>query len=148
LFITCLLSLIVLGSTVAFNALLSLTTLGFYFSYAVVIVVFVIRRFHRTNVLQFGPWRLGKFGLFVNLVAIAYCIFLIVFLPFPTELPVTGQNMNYASPVFLVVMGFAIIYYILWGRKYYVGPEMMRDGVVTSGEDEAGRIDTGFGRKL
>jgi choline transport protein len=79
---------------------------------------------------------MGKFGLFVNLVAIAYCGFLVVFLPFPTLLPVTGQNMNYASPVFLAVMGFSIVYYFLWGRKYYLGPNVTRDVIVSSGSND------------
>lgn len=121
--------------------------MGFYFSYGVVILVFAIRRFHPTNTIQFGPWRLGKFGLLVNLVAIAYCLFLVVFLPFPTVLPVTAQNMNYASPVFLGVIGFSFVYYFIRGKKVYLGPDMIRDGFVIPGSDEDRGADNGFGRK-
>ncbi len=120
---TTLLSLINIGSSTAFNALISLTTLGFYFSYALPILLFAIRRFDSTNrPIAFGPWSMGRLGLPVNLLAIAFCVFLIVFLPFPAQLPVTRENMNYASPVFVAVMLCALANYVLRVRKTFVGP--------------------------
>ncbi|KIW68325.1 hypothetical protein PV04_04278 [Phialophora macrospora] len=117
-----LLSLINIGSTTAFNALISLTTLGFYFSYAIPTVMFAIRRYNVSNPIVFGPWTMGKFGLAVNILAVAFCIFLIIFLPFPPFLPVTGENMNYASPVFGAVMILATLNYVLRARKKFTGP--------------------------
>ncbi|KAK4947424.1 hypothetical protein LTR10_013792 [Elasticomyces elasticus] len=117
-----LLTLINIGSTAAFNALISLTTLGFYFSYAIPILMFAIRRYSTRNPIVFGPWTLGKFGIVSNVLAIAFCVFLIIFLPFPSELPVTGQNMNYASPVFGAVMIFAVANYFIRARKRFTGP--------------------------
>ena len=120
---TTLLSLINIGSSTAFNALISLTTLGFYFSYALPILMFAIRRFDATNrPLTFGPWSMGRLGLPVNVLALAFCVFLIIFLPFPAMLPVTRENMNYASPVFVTVMVFALVNYVLIARKTFVGP--------------------------
>jgi len=130
-----LLSLINIGSTAAFNALISLSTLGFYFSYAIPISMFAIRRHSKSNPIRFGPWTMGKVGEVVNILAIAFCIFLIIFLPFPSVLPVTGENMNYASPVFVFVMGFAIINYFVRGRKRFVGP-IREVGIETSSEAE------------
>jgi choline transport protein len=117
-----LLSLINIGSTTAFNALISLTTLGFYFSYAIPTTLFAIRRFNRLDPINFGPWKMGKIGLPVNILAVAFCVFLIIFLPFPPMLPVTGLNMNYASPVFIAVMLFAVINYFVRARKRFTGP--------------------------
>ena len=117
-----LLSLINIGSSTAFNALISLTTLGFYFSYAIPILMFAIRRFSASNPIVFGPWKLGKLGLVVNIIAITFCIFLIIFLPFPAVLPVTGTNMNYASPVFIFVMLCAAVNYVVRARHRFVGP--------------------------
>lgn len=119
---TCLLVLINIGSTTAFNAILSLTTLGLYFSYGIPILIFAIRRFNRSDPIQFGPWSLGRYGLPLNIVAICFCIFLIIFLPFPSTIPVTAQNMNYSSTVFGGIMIIAIIYYVIRGRKHFVGP--------------------------
>ncbi|KIW12030.1 hypothetical protein PV08_09304 [Exophiala spinifera] len=117
-----LLSLINIGSTTAFNALISLTTLGFYFSYAIPTLMFAIRRFSSSNPIRFGPWTLGRFGLTVNIIAIIFCIFLIIFLPFPPMLPVTSQNMNYASPVFVGVMVLAFLNYHIRARHRFTGP--------------------------
>jgi hypothetical protein len=58
----------------------------------------------------------------MNVLAIAFCIFLIIFLPFPPVLPVTGTNMNYASPVFIAVMLFAIVNYYVRARRRFTGP--------------------------
>lgn len=120
--VTSLLSLINIGSTTAFNALISLATIGFYFSYGIPILMFAIRRFSSERPIVFGPWSMGRLGLPVNVLAILFCIFLIIFLPFPPILPVNGVNMNYAAPVFIFVMGFAAIDYIVRGRHHYVGP--------------------------
>lgn len=129
-----LLSLINIGSTTAFNALISLTTLGFYFSYAIPTTMFAIRRFSVTNPINFGPWTMGRFGLVINILTLAFCLFLIIFLPFPPVLPVTGENMNYASPVFGGVMILAVLNYFLRARKRFKGPikEIMSE---TSSED-------------
>ena len=84
--------------------------------------MFAIRRFDTSNPIGFGPWKLRKIGLPVNILAIAFCIFLIIFLPFPAVLPVNGTNMNYASPVFIFVMLCAAVNYVLRARHRFVGP--------------------------
>ena len=84
--------------------------------------MFAIRRFDKNRPIEFGPWQMGKIGFTVNVLAIAFCIFLIIFLPFPPELPVTDVNMNYASVVFIGVMAYAILDYFIRGRGKYVGP--------------------------
>jgi choline transport protein len=117
-----LLSLINIASSTAFNGLVSLASLGFYFSYAIPILMFTIRRVDSANPINFGPWTMGKIGLIVNTLAIAFCVFLIVILPFPAVLPVTSTNMNYASPLFIAVMLFALVNYSLRTRKRFVGP--------------------------
>ncbi|KAK5056772.1 hypothetical protein LTR84_012304 [Exophiala bonariae] len=117
-----LLSRINIGSTTAFNALISLTTLGFYFSCTIPTILFAIRRFNRPNPIDYRPWTMGKIGLAVNILAATFCVVLIIFLPFPPVLPVTGVNMNYASPVFVAVMVFAVINYVVRARKRFTGP--------------------------
>ena len=119
--LTVLLSLINIGSTTAFNALISLATFALYISYGFPIVLLVIRRFRGQNI-EFGPWSMGRFGLFTNLVAIAFCTFLTIFLPFPTIIPVTAQNMNWAVVVFAAVMLFAVTNWYVVGKTRFVGP--------------------------
>lgn len=84
--------------------------------------MFLIRRFSYERPIEFGPWNMGKLGMAVNILALAFCTFLIIFLPFPTVLPVTAQNMNYASVVFIGVIVFALVDWVIRGRKRYTGP--------------------------
>jgi choline transport protein len=81
-----------------------------------------IRRFNHKRPIEFGPWNLGKLGIVVNILAMAFCLFLIIFLPFPTILPVTAQNMNYASVVFIGAALFSLVDWVVRGRKRYTGP--------------------------
>lgn len=117
-----LLSLINIGSSAAFNAILSLSAIALYFSYLVPIVFLVIKRFRAPHEIHWGPFRLGKWGLPVNLFAIVWAVYLIIFLPFPSTLPVTKENMNYAAPVFLGVVFFAIVDWCFRGRFKWDGP--------------------------
>ena len=84
--------------------------------------MFFIRRFSTERPIEFGPWNLGKLGIAINILAIAFCLFLVVFLPFPTSLPVTALNMNYASVVFAGVILFSLVDWFVRGRKRYTGP--------------------------
>jgi len=84
--------------------------------------MFALRRFNSSNPIVFGPWSLGRLGLPCNLLSIAFCIFLVIFLPFPPNLPVTAQNMNYASVVFGAVIVFSLVDWIIRGRRRFTGP--------------------------
>ena len=40
----------------------------------------------------------------------------------PSELPVTANNMNYTALVTVTVVAFSVAYYCLWARRIYTGP--------------------------
>lgn len=65
---------------------------------------------------------MGKFGLTINILSLAFCTFLIIFLPFPSILPVTAQNVTYASVILIGVVAFAVDVWFIRGRKRFVGP--------------------------
>lgn len=118
-----LLSFINIGSTTALAAILALTTSSLYISYLIPIILLVIRRFHRTSEpIHWGPWNLGRWGLAINLYAIAFGTFVVIFVPFPPELPVTAVNMNYAGPVFLGLCVLLCLDWIVRGRRHFTGP--------------------------
>lgn len=117
-----LLSLINIGSSAAFNAILSLSAIALYFSYLVPIVFLVIKRFRAPHEIPWGPFHLGKWGFPINLSAIVWAVYILIFLPFPSTLPVTKENMNYASPVFAGVVLFAVVDWCFRGRFKWNGP--------------------------
>lgn len=70
---TCLLSLINIGSTSIFNAIVSLTVAGFFGSYLIPFTLLLYTRITRPATLIPGPWSLGRYGVFVNAFTIVWC---------------------------------------------------------------------------
>jgi choline transport protein len=121
--VTVLLSLINIGSTTAFNAILSLSTLALYVSYLIPITLVALKRLrHDTHDMAWGPFHLGRWGLPINVFGIIYAVYVSIFLPFPPTQPVTWVNMNYAGPVLGAVLVFGAFDWFVRGRKHFHGP--------------------------
>lgn len=88
-----LLSPINIGSSIALNAILSLSTLALYVSYLIPISLLIMKRL-RGERLEFGPFSLGRLGIWINGYSTLYGIFIVIFLPFPAATPFTATSMN------------------------------------------------------
>jgi len=99
----------------------ALTTSSLYISYLIPIILLVMKRF-RKEPITFGPWTLGRWGMPVNLFAIVFGIFVCIFVPFPTILPVTAENMNYCGPVFVGLIILLMFDWMVRGRVKFTGP--------------------------
>jgi choline transport protein len=119
--ITCLLSLINIGSTVAFNAISSSATVSLLSTYIISISCLVLKRV-RGQPLPPHRWTLGKAGLLINLGALAYLLTIWIFLFFPIAIPVDAATMNWNSLIYGATILFAVVYYFVYGRKTYVPP--------------------------
>lgn len=123
-----------MGSSAAFNAIVSLTTAGLFLSYEIAIVLIVIKKIKR-DPIAYGPWTLGPFGLIVNIASICFLTITVFFSFFPTALPVVPSNMNWSIVVFSGELIIGLIWYAVYGRKVYHGPivefgvTVMDDGV-------------------
>ena len=135
-----LLSLINIGSSIALNAILSLSTLALYFSYLIPISLLVMKRLRKESI-PFGPWRLGRFGLWINLYAIAFGTFIVIFLPWPSATPVNAASMNYAGPVFGGLCLIALLDWIFRGRHYYSGPTREDTVHVVDAKETTGSVE-------
>jgi choline transport protein len=124
--INALLGLINIGSSVAFNAIVSLVVAGFLSSYLIPIVIMIFKRIWREPI-AFGPWNLGRWGLAINIYAAAYTIITLVFSFFPPSVPVTAVTMNWSCVVYGGVVILGIIFYVVHGHKNYVGPRTEMD---------------------
>jgi choline transport protein len=118
------LALINIGSSTAFNALISLPALGLYVSYFFPILFLFIRRFSRSHPtpIPWGPFKLGMWGAPVNFAAMCYIIFVVIWMPMPTTLPVTKDNFNYAGPILGGVILLAALDWCISGRKRFQVP--------------------------
>ncbi|KAK5170645.1 uncharacterized protein LTR77_005234 [Saxophila tyrrhenica] len=119
--INALLGLINIGSSVAFNAIVSLVVSAYLSSYFIPIALMIRKRL-RHEPIRFGPWNLGRWGLPVNCVAAVYTLVTVVFTFFPPSVPVDAQTMNYSCAVYGGVVVLGLVYYVLRGHKFYVGP--------------------------
>lgn len=119
--ICCLLALINIASATAFNALISLPTIALYISYGIPILFMMIRKLQNRHPV-YGPFKLGRWGIPINMFSLAYIIYILVFLPFPTILPVTAVNINYAGPLVGAVILIAIGDWYVTGKKRFRVP--------------------------
>jgi amino acid transporter len=122
-----LLGLIYFGAPVAFNAFSGVGVICLTLSYAIPILISLIRG--RRQVKE-GAFHLGAFGTFCNVVAIAWSALAIPLFSMPTFLPVTPQTMNYASVVFAGFFFIATLWYFVWGKKNYEGPPTHEEAVL------------------
>jgi len=119
--ITTLLSLINIGSTVAFEAIGSLAVSALLGTYIISFICLILRRI-RGEPLPPRRWTLGRFGIFVNIGALLYLVMVWVFIFFPVAIPVTPSSMNWNAVMFGGTMIFAVFYYLLIGRRTYTAP--------------------------
>ncbi|KAL6704953.1 hypothetical protein ACN47E_007498 [Coniothyrium glycines] len=118
--VTCL-SLIYIASATAFNALISLQAFALHISYFFPILFILLRKL-RGPPPPYGPFKMGAIGVPVNVFALCYLVFVVLWMPFPQLLPVTKDNMNYAGPIFTAVVIGALAHWFIRGRKTFKMP--------------------------
>ncbi|KAK4779475.1 hypothetical protein SAY87_015581 [Trapa incisa] len=108
-----------LGSYVAFQAMVSIATIGLYIAYAIPIVF-------RVTLAQKsfapGPFNLGRFGILVGWIAVIWVATISVLFSLPVAYPITRENLNY-TPV--AVGGLLILTVSSWvfsARHWFKGP--------------------------
>jgi choline transport protein len=124
-FINFILSLINIGSSVAYNAIISLCTLGIMASYILPISFFLLKKLNGTSI-EYGPFRLGRWGIPINAIAICFATFEVIWTPWPPMPDVTAETMNYAGPVFIVIIIGSLADWLFSGRKRFNLPVPQR----------------------
>ena len=118
-FIVMCLACLNIGSIAAFGAFIALSTFALFTSYVIAIACMLRARLQ--NKVEYGGWTLGRLGVPVNVFALIYTAYMMIFLVFPAFLPVTGTNMNYALPIFASVVFVALGLWFGWARNNWVG---------------------------
>lgn len=108
-----------IGSYAALGAFISLASLALFTSYAIAIGCMLRARL--MNIVQHGEWSLGSYGIPVNIFALIYTGWMMVVFCFPQYVPVTGENFNYALPIFAFVVIVALILWFARARKHWPG---------------------------
>ncbi|EGP88117.1 unnamed protein product [Zymoseptoria tritici ST99CH_1A5] len=119
---TSLLSLINLGSLVAFNAILSIGVVALLTSYITSIGCILLKRIRGEELLP-RRWSLGvPLGWISNVVGFVYVVLAFVMAFFPLYNNPTAEQMNWASAVYGGVGIVATAYYVGWARHIYIPP--------------------------
>ncbi|KAH6957862.1 amino acid/polyamine transporter I [Ilyonectria sp. MPI-CAGE-AT-0026] len=113
------LALVYFGSSAAFNAFSGVGVVCLTTSYTIPIAINLLTGRKK---IKNARVNLGPFGLFSNVVAVAWALFVIPLFCMPSALPVSETTMNYASVVFVGATVISGVWYWVWGRKNYAGP--------------------------
>lgn len=130
-----LLTLLNIGSDtyIALGAITSLSSMAMYLSYAMILSVVLYARL--TSEIQLGPWNWGKQGTIINVVALVYTLYVLIWFPFPQDLPVDASTMNYCGPVLGAVLVFAISFWFV-RKSVWQGPNRAIAALVLRDEDQ------------
>ncbi|KAF7588850.1 hypothetical protein BBP40_005097 [Aspergillus hancockii] len=114
--------LIFLGSSSAFNAIISSSVVMLDIAYGVPIAVNCLRG---RNMLPERSFVLSNTaGWIANLISLAYISLTTVLFLFPPGIPVTGSSMNYCVAAFGIIFIVSGFQWIVDGRKNFTGPRV------------------------
>lgn len=127
--IVCLLSLVNLGSSVAFNAIVSLGVAALLSSYIISIACLRLKRW-RHEPLPPARWSMGRAAPHVETFAILFLAITLIFSFFPLTRVVTLETMNWSSIMYAGVVLIALVYYFAYAKNIYTGPVALVKPVV------------------
>jgi choline transport protein len=121
LFSTSVLCLIIIGSSIAFNIIISLGNAAMFSSNIIVIGCMIRKRLVGEPLLP-ARFSLGRAGLWVNLISMSYLFLGSVFVLFPSVPNPSLIAMNWSVLIFGALVIFSMVYYYFHGRHNYEGP--------------------------
>ena len=123
-----LLSCIYIGSPVAFYAISSLGAIAYGQCYVFSVGCLLWRKIRHPETLPKSDFSLGKWGIPVNVAAIAFSFWTFFWSAWPQTYPFTPEGFNWASVIFIAVIVTSLIYYEACGKKKYFGPVVLVEG--------------------
>ncbi|KAF5857418.1 hypothetical protein ETB97_005803 [Aspergillus alliaceus] len=114
--------LIFLGSSSAFNAIVSSSVVALDLSYAMPIAVNCLRG---RKTLPDRKFKIPNgVGWAIDIVSLTYIALTTVLFLFPPSRPVTGSSMNYCIVAFAIIVIVSVVQWIVDGRKNFTGPRV------------------------
>ncbi|KAL6817113.1 amino acid transporter [Trichoderma sp. SZMC 28015] len=114
-----------LGSTAAFNSLVGVFSLMQMISFAIPAALLIYRRRSEKVLPRKRAFKVPEvLGWACNIGTVIAAVIETVFFTFPSVLPVTGSNMNYAVVVLAVIAIVMVVNWIVFAKKHYQGPRI------------------------
>ena len=105
----------------AFFAIVSIGTVGLYIAYALPVFL----RLRAGDDFVPGPWNLGRWGKPVGGHRRGVGAFITILFFAPAFYPWnTLVNFNWAGPLFLLLMGVILLWWIVSAHKWFTGPKV------------------------
>ncbi|CAF2090867.1 unnamed protein product [Brassica rapa subsp. narinosa] len=108
-----------LGSIVAFQAMVSIATIGLYIAYA--IPIFLRVTLSRKTFVA-GPFSLGRYGKVVGWVAVIWVATISVLFSLPVAYPITAETLNYTPVAVAGLLAIILSYWLISARHWFTGP--------------------------
>jgi choline transport protein len=125
---TIVMSLIYIGSPIAFNAIISLAIVALMATYAISIACVLWRRIALPQTLPPVYWSLGKWGVPVNSIALTYAVYAFFWAFWPIYWHPNAEEFNWAVVIFFGVMLISAVNWVFSARKKYTGPVATCEG--------------------
>ncbi|XP_077219842.1 bidirectional amino acid transporter 1 isoform X3 [Tasmannia lanceolata] len=108
-----------LGSQVAFQAMVSIATIGLYIAYA--LPIFFRVTLARKSFVP-GPFSLGRYGVIVGWIAVLWVATISVLFSLPVAYPITKNSLNYTPVAVGGLLILTVSSWILSARHWFKGP--------------------------
>ncbi|KAJ9140807.1 hypothetical protein P3X46_031407 [Hevea brasiliensis] len=118
-FISFCMALTYLGSTVAFQAMVSIATIGLYVAYALPIFFRVTLA---SKSFTPGPFNLGRYGVLVGWIAVLWVVTISILFSLPVAYPITNETLNYTPVAVGGLLILTVSSWILSARHWFKGP--------------------------
>ncbi|KAL1303035.1 hypothetical protein AAFC00_003347 [Neodothiora populina] len=126
LFFTCgvtiVLIMINIGSSTAFNALVSLNVATLMISYVLSMGSLIWTRVTKPDLLPRARWSLGRYGIYINIIAVLYAVFVMFWSFWPESTPTDAPDFNWSSVIFVGVVVLSLLDYFVRGKRNYIAP--------------------------
>ncbi|XP_038701077.1 amino-acid permease BAT1-like isoform X2 [Tripterygium wilfordii] len=108
-----------LGSLVAFQAMVSIATIGLYIAYA--LPIFFRVTLARKSFVP-GPFNLGRYGILVGWIAVLWVLTISILFSLPVAYPITQETLNYTPVAVGGILVLIVSSWIFGARHWFTGP--------------------------
>ncbi|KAJ5634654.1 hypothetical protein N7528_002496 [Penicillium herquei] len=111
------------GTTTGFETVISISTEGFYLSYAMALGSRLLGYFSGHVTKMEGPYAFsGPVSITLNVIGLLFLLFASITFNFPSTYPIDKESMNYTSAAIGVIALISLVTWITTGRKQFTGP--------------------------
>ncbi|KAK1324689.1 hypothetical protein QJS10_CPA01g01379 [Acorus calamus] len=118
-FISFCMALTSLGSLVAFQAMVSIATIGLYIAYA--LPIFFRVTLARKSFVP-GPFNLGRYGVLIGWIAVLWVTTITILFSLPVAYPITKDTLNYTPVAVGGLFVITVSWWVLSARHWFRGP--------------------------